>query len=114
MNIVEQVKKQGFVTAELQKEKDLIVYPYVKLTHEALVRAFSDTYEVIGQVAREKGVATLDLAQKMNGREEFFADHVHTTPKGSEEIAKTVAGFFLKQMNDQEIENEQKPTILAF
>jgi len=85
------------VSRNSKEEKDLIKYSYVKLTHEALVRAFDDIYRIIRQVAHEKDVAMLDLAKQLNGRVELFTDGVHTTPKGSQEIAETVAGFLLKQ-----------------
>ena len=86
------------VSNNSQEEKNLIGYHYVKLTHEALVNAYEDTYRVIREVEQGKKVATLDLAKNLNGRVELFSDHVHTTPRGSEEIAKAVSGFLLEQL----------------
>src|SRR5262245_7517992 len=59
----------------------------------ALVRAFADCDNVIFAVAKEKGVSVLDLSHMFTGHSELFYDHVHTTPEGSEAIAKAVTDF---------------------
>jgi lysophospholipase L1-like esterase len=74
-----------------EKERSLISYEYQLLTHSALVQAFDATYQVLRSVGSEKAVPVLDLAKDLNGRGEFFTDHVHLTAKGSEEVARRVA-----------------------
>ena len=76
-----------------EKERRLISYEYQLLTHSALVQAFAATYQVLRAVGSEKSVPVLDLAKDLNGRAEFFTDHVHLNAKGSEEVARRVAEF---------------------
>ena len=63
------------------------------LTHEALLRAYDEAYQVLRSVAQEKRVGLLDLAKELNGQSELFIDSVHLSAKGSEEVAKRVADF---------------------
>ncbi len=78
-----------------EAEQERIQYQYVKLSHQALVQAFADTDQVIFDVAESKNVTVLPLS-KLNGQSDLFVDHVHTTPKGSEIIALTVADFLME------------------
>lgn len=75
------------------EERKRIAYSYQQFTHPALVRAFEDTYDVLRAVAKEKAVPILDLAKQLNGKSEFFADHVHLSSKGSHEVGKRVSEF---------------------
>jgi len=81
------------------EDRKLIMYQYQRLNHDALVKAFHESEEVIRLVAQEKGVDFLDLAEMLNGQRALFTDEVHTTRKGSEEIARLVAKFLGKQLN---------------
>lgn len=74
-------------------EEAKINYDYVDLSHEALVQAFTDCDQAIFNVAQTEKVPMLDLSSRFSGRTDFFIDHVHTTPVGSEVIAKHVAEF---------------------
>lgn len=80
-------------------ERQRISYEYAGLDHAALVRAFEECNEVVRSVAQVKGAWIVDLAAGMNGRSEFFADHVHTTRRGSEEIARVVSGFLAGRLD---------------
>ena len=73
------------------KAKKVIKYKYVKLTHEALCNAFRKTDETIKSVATTKKCLLIDAAHTMTGRQKFFADHVHTSAKGSQTLATIVA-----------------------
>lgn len=82
-----------------EEERKLIGYDKLKFTQGAYVRAFEEIYEIIRSIAKKKDVSVLDLARPFNGRSELFEDAVHTTRKGSEEIAGAVAQFLVKPLN---------------
>jgi len=77
-------------TAEDRKR---IVYGYVGLSHEGIVRAYEKCRQAILETAREKNAAVFDLMPQLQGKSEAFQDHDHTTPHGSEEVARRVADF---------------------
>lgn len=77
-------------TAEDRKR---IVYRYVGLSHEGILQAYEKCRQIILGVAREKKADVLDLLPQLQGKSELFQDHDHTTPRGSEEVAKRVANF---------------------
>jgi len=74
-----------------EAHRSLIDYDMQRLTHEALCDAFEATDKVIWGVARDKNVPVIDAAAQLTGRLELFSDHVHTTAKGSEELARITA-----------------------
>ncbi len=76
-------------------------YDLQKLTHEALVRAYKEIYEVIRSVSNKKSVRMLDLASQLNGQSALFADSVHTTRKGSKKFSVVVSQFLGKLLDDQ-------------
>jgi len=88
-------------TDNSREERERIVYKYPKLSHSALVRAYEETYQIIQSVGKEKGALVLDLASQFNGQTDLFKDHVHTTKKGSEQIASAVARFLGKLLDKQ-------------
>jgi hypothetical protein len=65
----------------------------VGLSHEGIVRAYEKCRQLILQTAREKNASVLDLMPELQGKSELFHDHDHTTPLGSEEVARRVAHF---------------------
>ena len=75
------------------EEKKKINYDYVKLSHNAIVQAFSDCDKAIFDISHAEKIEMLDLSQRFSGKSDLFADHIHTTPTGSEAIAKTVSEF---------------------
>ena len=42
----------------------------------------------------------------MNGKSEFFVDHVHTTPAGSAQLAKIVADDLAKVLSESAAESQ--------
>lgn len=45
---------------------------------------------------KNKGYSCIDLASKLEGKEQFWWDGIHTTPKGSEEIVKIILPELIK------------------
>ncbi len=76
-----------------QADRTRIRYGYANLSHEVLVRAFSDCDKALFAAGRAGDVPVLDLATMFNGKSELFVDHVHTTTVGSEALAKATANF---------------------
>lgn len=74
-------------------DRKRIVYGYVGLSHQGILQAYEKCRQVILGVAREKRADVLDLLPQLQGKSEFFHDHDHTTPRGSEEVARRVADF---------------------
>ena len=68
------------------------------ITHETILRAYHRARQVILSVGREKGVEFLDLGEMFSGQSDLFADHVYTTQKGSNAIAKATAIFLADRL----------------
>ncbi|HWF62454.1 MAG TPA: SGNH/GDSL hydrolase family protein [Nitrospira sp.] len=76
-----------------EEDQKKIVYGYVGLSHHGIVQAYEKCRQIILQTAREKNANVLDLMPELQGKSELFHDHDHTTPRGSEEVARRVANF---------------------
>jgi len=58
---------------------------------ETLLTGYERIEQILGDVAREKNAVLITSSTALNGRQEFFADRVHLTEKGSAELAGLVA-----------------------
>jgi lysophospholipase L1-like esterase len=65
----------------------------VRFTPQGLLRSYEAIEETVHQVSSEKGVALIDTAKDMGGKDEYFVDHVHLTETGSEELARITAQY---------------------
>ena len=92
---------QATLVSSMNTEEDRkrIVYGYVGLSHEGILQAYEKCRQVVLGVAREKKAAVLDLLPQLQGKSELFQDHDHTTPRGSEEVARRVANFLDPLLN---------------
>jgi hypothetical protein len=79
-----------------KEQKSRIKYHSVKLTHEALLAAFEKTDEIIKDIAAKKQIVLIDANKLLGAKDELFKDQVHTTEKGSEEVAKIVASSLVE------------------
>ncbi len=75
-------------------------YAHRILPHEFILDSFSKADEIMLSVARAKGVVVIDAAETMTGKEEFFEDHIHLTPRGSNVLASIVAEELFKVIRD--------------
>lgn len=75
------------------EDRDRIMYGYVGLSHEGILRAYEKCRQVIWDVAKQKQVVVLDLTPQLQGQSELFSDHDHTTAQGSRVIAHKVADY---------------------
>src|SRR5260370_41022494 len=74
-----------------ESQKSRIHYEWVRFTPEGLLKSYEAVEETVRQVSSEKRVDLIDVSKDMDGRDEFFVDHVHLTAAGSEEIARIAA-----------------------
>jgi lysophospholipase L1-like esterase len=74
-----------------EEQRARMGYDYQLLDHPSLVAAFEDTYRIVRSVAVEESVPLLDAAAAMNGRSEYFTDHVHLSDEGSRVLAELLA-----------------------
>ena len=81
-----------------EQARSRIGYRYQMLTHDALAEALAESNRIVRSVAEEKGALLLDVASQINGREDLFADHVHTTPAGSAELARIAEEFLAERL----------------
>jgi len=88
--------------SEVDRKK--IGYEYQLLSHNTLVKALREANQVVRSVAQKKGVELLDLAETLSGRSELFTDHVHTSRKGSREIADSITRFVANQFDERSLE----------
>ncbi len=59
----------------------------LRLTHPALCRAFEKIDTILHEVAAKKGARVIGAGTRLNGREEYFVDHVHLNLAGSAALA---------------------------
>ncbi len=71
--------------------RERITYSYQRLSHDALVSAYQETFRIVEEIGRERDVPVIDVARALAGREGLLDDHVHTTPEGSRAVAEVVA-----------------------
>jgi len=81
-----------------EEDRRKIAYEYQRLGHESILDAYRNAREVVLSVAQEKGVDFLDLGEMFSGQSDLFKDHAHTTPKGSNTIAKATATFLADKL----------------
>jgi lysophospholipase L1-like esterase len=81
--------------------KRRIRYEYVELSHDALVRAFAACDSAIFRAAELEGVPVFDLSSKFSGREDLFADHLHTRMAGSQTVAKEAAAYLAERIREE-------------
>jgi len=74
------------------EDKSRIGYDNQKMKHAVLVKAFEETDDVIMSVAKSKNVpVVINASEKMNGKSEYFSDHVHLTDAGSNRLSVIVS-----------------------
>jgi hypothetical protein len=71
-----------------EKQKRLIEYEKVRLTHEGLFNASERADAIIRQISKTKDVYLIDASKYLSGNEHLFTDHVHLTRNGAYELAK--------------------------
>jgi len=59
--------------------------------NEGLLAAYESIEWTLRDAAKQKSVVLLEDSRELNGKPEFFADHVHLTERGSAELARLVA-----------------------
>ena len=80
------------------EELERISFNYAELTHEALIRAFSECNEIVRSVALEKDVDLFDVAKTFSGDRSILADHVHLSTEGSPALAEAIASFLIDRL----------------
>jgi lysophospholipase L1-like esterase len=84
------------------EEKKLINYSLTGLkTHEQLVSIFSAADSAMRALATERSLSLIDANKTVGGSTEYFSDHVHTTPLGSQKIASEYCRFFVELLGKQ-------------
>ncbi len=58
---------------------------------ETLLTGYERIEQILRDVAKDKNAVLFNSSTELNGRQEFFADRVHLTEKGSGELARLVA-----------------------
>ena len=59
---------------------------------EELVKAFEKTDEIMISVAKSKNIPVItDASKQMNGKSEYFADHVHLNDAGSNRLSMIIS-----------------------
>lgn len=73
------------------EDRKRINYKLVGLKHDELIRVADTMAETMKAVAQDQGIVFLDPRPDMNGRPEYFIDHVHLSEAGSHALAKIIA-----------------------
>jgi hypothetical protein len=86
-----------------EEDKRKIPYHMVNVsTHAELAHLFKECESVMATVARDLDVPLIDIQPEMEGRSEYFFDHIHTSSKGSRFIAGRYFEF-LKSVVDARV-----------
>ncbi len=72
------------------------------LTEAAMADLLEKYNQQVREVAEEKGVALVDLAEEFRFRTDLFYDQWHLNEYGSKEIGKAVAGVLTKRLSPEE------------
>jgi hypothetical protein len=72
-----------------------ILYDYVALTPEGLLKAYAAVDREMHEAAAEKHVAVIDASAVMSGKDAFFVDHSHLTESGSIEMGRIVTNALI-------------------
>lgn len=91
-----------------EEQRQKIRYDYVRLTHSALCQAFEKIDTILHKVAANKGVKVIGASTRLNGREEYFLDHVHLNMAGSAALAALLAPE-LATMIQSEVTAQNEP-----
>ena len=68
-----------------------IAYGYVQVDHDTLVTLNEVMIDQLKAVSASTGADLLEVCEGINGRAEFFKDHVHLVKAGSRAVARAVA-----------------------
>ena len=81
-------------------EKRKIKYQMVSInTHDELVYLFENCDSLLSEIAQTNNLHYININNKIPHTLEYFADHVHTTPKGSKYMAEEYY-YYLKPIVD--------------
>jgi hypothetical protein len=75
-----------------EAERKRIGYHYINLSIKALCVPLP-TAKAVFSAAKAADIPVLDLSDMFTGHSELFVDHVHTTPAGSDALARATAAF---------------------
>ncbi len=84
---------------ETQKSRIEPYLDYLKLNHQGLLKAYDGIEGTLRKISVEKNVELIDVSSDLNGRDEFFSDVVHLTPRGSEELVRATAQRLMEILN---------------
>jgi hypothetical protein len=89
---------QGSLVSERTSDVDRnkINYGYQSLNATGLLKAFQACDGAVHRVASEKGVGMVDAAAVLDGRGEYFEDHVHLSLRGGDVLSDLVADYLAK------------------
>ena len=88
------------VTEDLSQElRQRVRYKFVGVGHADIVQINELMVQTMREVAEEEGVPMIDVRSSLNGRSEYFADHVHLSPKGSAVLARVAAPVLAQTLN---------------
>ena len=74
------------------EDKSKINYDFQNMSPEVLVRAFEETDEIMISVAKSKNIPiVIDASKQMNGKGEYFTDHVHLNDEGSNQLSVIIS-----------------------
>ncbi len=79
------------------------------LTLDAMYDAQEKTSAIFHEAGLRKQTAVIDAAAVMDGKTEFFRDHVHLTDAGSERLAELAAEGIARVLRDHESQRRNQP-----
>ena len=68
----------------------------LKMSPEGVIRSFSRYNEMVVEIAEEQGTHLADVRSAVPADGEYFGDHTHFTPKGSELAAQEIAAVIIE------------------
>ena len=79
-----------------------MIRDYLALNRQGVLKGYEECTKIIKEVGIEKKAYVIDAHAELSGKRDLFADHVHTTEKGSQALAQMVADELIKIFKQKE------------
>ena len=68
----------------------------LKMSPEGVIDTFRRYNEMVGEIAQEQGTYLADVRSAVPSGGQYFGDHTHFTPQGSELAAQEIAAVIIE------------------
>jgi lysophospholipase L1-like esterase len=97
-----------------EEDKSKIRYDFQNMNPEELVKAYKKTDEIMISVAKTKNIPVItDASKQMNGKGEYFADHVHLNAAGSNRLSMIISEQLFQLIKSRNLDPSSTKVIIS-